>query len=80
MVKITRVSVDLTQEQRAVVDQMIELDSQIASEAAGIEIALNVRQFFHGVLAAHASELGLSWPANYPTPGGDRSRTPRRSD
>jgi hypothetical protein len=69
---ITRISVDMTEAQRDLVERMIEEASHVASQAAGIEVTVGTRQFFHMLLKHHAEELGFQWPEDYPTAGGWR--------
>jgi hypothetical protein len=63
---ITRVSIDLTTGQRAVVDQML---SAVGDET-GFQPSVN--QFVRVLLRQEAKRRGLEWPDDYPTPGGWR--------
>lgn len=70
--RFTRKTVDLTEAQARALEEMIAATEKRISEAAGIPIALGVRQFFHLLLKRYAEELGIEWPEDYPTPGGWR--------
>ncbi len=70
--KRTRKTVDLTAAQAEVLDEMMRRADQRASDAAGVQIRLGTRRFFHMLLKKHADELGLDWPEDYPAPGGWR--------
>src|SRR3990172_7234891 len=67
---ITRVSVDLTLDQREALDRMIDRMSAEVSQAAGIPIRFGVREFIHVLLKRHAEAVEIAWPENYPMPGG----------
>lgn len=71
---ITRITVDLTTAQYAVVEHMIELAGDAASQAAGVEVKVTTRSFFHALLKQRAEYLGLEWPDDYPSPGGWRGK------
>lgn len=69
---ITRKSVDLTDAQLAVVEAMMDRMAQQASAAAGAEVTVSTRQFFHAVLKEKAESMGFTWPDDYPAAGGWR--------
>lgn len=69
---ITRKSVDLTEAQLVALEAMIAKRQADASRAAGVEIKIGVREFFHSLLKKEAAELGVEWPDDYPTAGGWR--------
>lgn len=71
---ITRITVDLTTAQYAVVEQMIEQAGDAASQSAGVEVKVTTRGFVHGLLQQRAEALGLEWPDDYPSPGGWRGK------
>lgn len=75
---ITRITVDLTTAQYAVVEQMIELAGDAASQAAGVEVKVTTRSFIHGLLQQRADALGLTWPEDYPAAGGWRGKRSKR--
>lgn len=77
---ITRISVDMTDEQKEAVDQYIALAAEKASQAAGIEVKIGTREFFHRLLELYGEEIGVPFPKNYPAPGGWRGNPQNQTD
>lgn len=71
---ITRVSIDLTTGQRAVVDQML---SAVGGET-GFQPSVN--QFVRALLRQEARRRGLEWPEDYPARGGWRGGRKQKGD
>lgn len=71
---IKRITIDLTTAQYNVLEQLLRLSSDAASQAAGVEVKVTTRSFLHGLLKQHADALDLEWPDNYPAPGGWRGK------
>ncbi|HMN12040.1 MAG TPA: hypothetical protein PKD55_06925 [Bellilinea sp.] len=69
---IKRITIDLTNAQYEVLEQMLQKAGAAASQAAGLEIKVTTRGFIHALLKQHAEALGLKWPADYPAAGGWR--------